>query len=527
MGNQPSHPNESKINVQLDQKQYKEFLDYQKNKFNNQNVQPQLSERQSQPIQRQSQPMQRQSQPIQRQSQPIQRQSQPMQRQSHPIQRQSQPMQRQSQPMQRQSQPMQRQSQSVQKSFQYATSLKTSNSMQHSNTIQTPMNTSLSSIQNKSLNIPIQELPASTRQNSVSNIQSNHDHSNSNMLDRYNQETFHRSTNSKCNNEYQPRINLPKIQQTDKFKIENSFQNKYQSRNECLKSDNTSYGDQSKNKYDPYEVLSVSKNCTMSEATSVYKKLAKKAHPDRGGNSEVFDILTKSYLFIVDEIKKKMDKNHQELKENTEEYSFNKPEGEFDINQFNTLYKKFKLSDSNDNGYGNMMEKSKAVRDDFNIDNVFSDNFNISVFNTVFDNVKDESEQDKTLTVYKEPEAIVPNQSIGYSNIDDMNVNDYGKSAQLNQSNQLQYTDYKKAHTQQLINTQTFKKKTYRNIDELEKERDNTTFTMTDEERLYYDNKKKQKEIEEYHRKQSIQNRDNKIKSQFQKINQKMIHFRK
>ena len=75
------------------------------------------------------------------------------------------------------------------------------------------------------------------------------------------------------------------------------------------------------------------------------------------------------------------------------------------------------------------------------------------MFNTVFDNIKDDVDENNKVTVYKEPEAIQPTQSIGYSTIDDQAINDYGKNPQLNQSNQLQYTDYKKAHTQKLINT--------------------------------------------------------------------------
>ena len=486
MGNQSSQQASSKVKVELDSDQYQQFL-----KFQQTNTQP-----------NQSQQTIRQPQQTIRQPQQTIRQPQQTIRQSHPRQ-QSQQTIRQSQQNIRQPQQINRQ----QTSHNY-------NSNQNSQSV----------VRN---NIPIHKPPQSTSQVNTTGIKQ--EPTFNSMTNRYNEETFNRSFNSKCSNEYQPRINVPQIHQNNDYgDMEMSYQERYQSRTNIHESrENKFKTELSKftDKYDPYEVLSVSKNCSLEEVSKIYKKLAKKAHPDRGGNKELFDVLTKSYMYIVDEIKKSMDKTHYELKENNEEYSYKKPEGDFNINKFNELYSKFKLDDNNDAGYGNIMQKSSATRDDLSIDNIFSDNFNLSVFNTVFDNIKDDADENNRVIVYQEPEAIQPTQTIGYSTLDDEAIHDYGKNPQLNQSNQLQYTDYKKAHTQKLINTQHFKKKMYRNIEELEKDRDQTKFEMTSEERLYYDNKKKQKEIDEYNRKENIRNRNLKIQSQFKKINQHAIHF--
>ena len=39
---------------------------------------------------------------------------------------------------------------------------------------------------------------------------------------------------------------------------------------------------------DPYQVLGVSKNASQDEIQQAYRKLAKKHHPDRNGDSEMF-----------------------------------------------------------------------------------------------------------------------------------------------------------------------------------------------------------------------------------------------
>ena len=48
--------------------------------------------------------------------------------------------------------------------------------------------------------------------------------------------------------------------------------------------------------FNPYDVLGVSKNFTLEELKYNYKKVAKRVHPDRGGNEKLFKLLSKHQL---------------------------------------------------------------------------------------------------------------------------------------------------------------------------------------------------------------------------------------
>lgn len=53
-----------------------------------------------------------------------------------------------------------------------------------------------------------------------------------------------------------------------------------------------------------YEILQVSNSATQAEIKKQYKQLSKIHHPDKGGSSEIFEIITKAYTVLVDEQKR-------------------------------------------------------------------------------------------------------------------------------------------------------------------------------------------------------------------------------
>jgi len=54
-----------------------------------------------------------------------------------------------------------------------------------------------------------------------------------------------------------------------------------------------------------YEILEIDKNATELDIRKAYIELAKKAHPDRGGNEEEFKKVNKAYEILIDKSKRK------------------------------------------------------------------------------------------------------------------------------------------------------------------------------------------------------------------------------
>lgn len=51
---------------------------------------------------------------------------------------------------------------------------------------------------------------------------------------------------------------------------------------------------------DHYRTLGVSKNADANEIKQNYRKLARKHHPDRGGNAETFKLINEAYEVLAD-----------------------------------------------------------------------------------------------------------------------------------------------------------------------------------------------------------------------------------
>lgn len=57
---------------------------------------------------------------------------------------------------------------------------------------------------------------------------------------------------------------------------------------------------------DPYEVLGVDRNADEKAVRAAYRRLAKNAHPDSGGDSEAFSRLQASYDLLKDPVRRKV-----------------------------------------------------------------------------------------------------------------------------------------------------------------------------------------------------------------------------
>ena len=290
-----------------------------------------------------------------------------------------------------------------------------------------------------------------------------------------------------------------------------------------------------KNIINPFELLNVPENCSIEQLKKAYKQCALKYHPDKvGGNKHKFQLITKAYFSIVEKLKEKeSNKSFNQLRDDSNTYiqkqestnykniKLNK-DGNFNIKEFNKIYSDFRLDDINDDGYGDFMERSDGLnRKDIDIPQVFSDDFNVDVFNKTFSNYKNENSSE--IIVYEEPKPLDIQTNMNYSNLGDGKINSFSNDTTNNDN--LKYTDYKQAHSNtMLINPNNIKKKNYSSVKELERARENISYQMSDEDlRKKAINEEKEKILEE-NRLNRILKKDKQIDNHYHEINNLMLN---
>lgn len=287
-------------------------------------------------------------------------------------------------------------------------------------------------------------------------------------------------------------------------------------------------------------LFQLDKNFTMDDLKRSYKKVALRTHPDRpGGNKEKFQIVTKCYFALIEDLKKREeDKTFDRLRDDSRNYYqertklskkykenknglLNPKEKNFNSKLFNKIFDDNKLYDPNDEGYDDWF---KNETDDTALPKVFSNKFNIDVFNNTFNGYKDENASTEIIE-YKDPQAMVSSNTMAHTDIDTQRKGDYSKAPEA--SNQLGYSDLKSAYTKtnNLINPNNVKIKQYRNVDEYEHERSNISFQMTPEQLQQQALQEKQEEEAERERQKRIQQRDYMEENHYNSMHQKMLGY--
>jgi len=306
--------------------------------------------------------------------------------------------------------------------------------------------------------------------------------------------------------------------------------------------------------FNPYEIIGVSKKFSLDELKYNYKKIAKKVHPDRGGNEKIFKLVTLAYKQLLEIYKlKQINKEFNELKTDFQEFrqnqnnqqrrnkklhnnynntdsdstyikSYKKKENQDVTNNmgdiFNKIYEENKINDVYDRGYGNLMTKSDANRPDIDVKKTIN---NMKNFNEIFDKTP-VSKHNKKIIKYREPIALPSSiKTLQYTEIGIDKINDFSTEI-----NNLNCVDYKKAHsTSKLIDKNFVRQRTnYNNINGLEQERANINYTMSDDEikkQLYI---KKKEQLKELKRLERIQQIDIMQQDKFNKINELMINYK-
>jgi hypothetical protein len=202
----------------------------------------------------------------------------------------------------------------------------------------------------------------------------------------------------------------------------------------------------------------------------------------------------------------------------------------FNVGLFNKLYESNKLWDPNDDGYDDWFRKGE-VDDIVKAPPVFSNKFNLDVFNTTFGDWKtqvDNMTGAGAIMQYQEPRELI-NTTAGWSIIDaGKKVDDFTKSP--DQGGSLAYTDLKLAYAGNcnMINPATAKpRESYRNMDELVKSRDKISFDMSPQDMA-------REEARKYAEQQAEQDRLDRLRSHeqlqgehYSRVHQRMLGYSK
>ena len=306
------------------------------------------------------------------------------------------------------------------------------------------------------------------------------------------------------------------------------------------------------NNFNPYEILGVTKNFTLEELKYNYKKVAKRVHPDRGGSEKLFKLVTLAYKQLAEVYKlKQINKEFNELKSDFKQYTqtqdnqqrrnkklnkynnydnqsqqSNKQQskqqslnGNFtDI--FNKVYEDNKINNPYDTGYGDLMRETDPNRPDIDIKKTVNSMKN---FNQAFDDTP-VSKNNKKIIKYRDPIALPSSiKTLQYTELGVDRVNDFSTEI-----NSLNCVDYKKAHsTSKLIDKNYVKQRgQYNDINGLEAERANISYTMDDAELKKQAYIKKKEHLKELKRLEKLQQMDLLNEQQFNRINELMINYK-
>ena len=277
---------------------------------------------------------------------------------------------------------------------------------------------------------------------------------------------------------------------------------------------------------DPLNLFNLSKDFSLDELKSSYRKLALKHHPDRKGDPKIFKIISKAFIILQEKYKNnKEQKEYVDLKNNFNNFkeeqknyqsTFKLDPEKFNIDRFNQLYEQNRQDTSNDSGYGEWTTDDTSESPT----QIFSDKFNLNMFNSVFNEQKKTDKNCNSLTEFLDPLPSDKGTAMNYTDISDSAISNFSSDINSN----LQFTDYKEAHTfTKLINTDSVKRKEYSSIDDLEKDRSNISYQMSESDLMRYNFQKAKEQEEEQNRIHRIKNQGEFNEQQFNKLNKLMI----
>ncbi len=276
---------------------------------------------------------------------------------------------------------------------------------------------------------------------------------------------------------------------------------------------------------DPYKVLGIEHNASLDEIKIAYKYLALKHHPDKGGEVKIFNIIKDAYKKVsqrVESIVPKEKIEHNELKKaskhdfTTNKIQINMNGKNFNLNKFNDVYNKNKMKNPYDKGYSDWKE-------DLQDENMsIGSNISNTSFNEAFNKGRKINNYSKQIMKIDEPSATISG-DLGFSELGQDDIDSFSKTE--GDSNSIQFTDYKDAYTidSKLIDPNSVEINRPDSIGKFKTERENISFTMTEEQKQLEELNKKQAEESEFNRMQRVNLFDEMANEQYNKVNKLML----
>ena len=284
---------------------------------------------------------------------------------------------------------------------------------------------------------------------------------------------------------------------------------------------------------DAYDILGVARGASLEKVKTNFRKLALELHPDKGGSEHLFNVLKKSYVQVLQDIKEKRNnKDFHELKEDHEEFKRTEQqmkhmhideEKEDDVmRQFHKVFLKNKVVSEANRGYGEMMQKTEP-RKKINIEKKIK-KFSIDHFNHEFN--KSKPTNNKHLVKKYNPEPFVLSKTLPYTELGVDKVVDFSNNT--DNKRDLQYSDYMKAYTTNRLveNIDERNIGSSKTVKELEADRSKVSFHMSDKELKKYTKYKHAQENKEKERVRILEKQDHHIQDLHHKVNAAMLSYK-
>jgi len=287
---------------------------------------------------------------------------------------------------------------------------------------------------------------------------------------------------------------------------------------------------------DPYEILQVDYGASLTDIRQSFKQLVLRHHPDRGGNPQNFNIIKGAYAYIYkkkreeEKLKEKEARTIEEYVETRENDAvesgyIRQPNSSrsneiiedgtvinpnnFDVKSFNNLFGRYRVEDSNDYGYGDEMAESSNHRE--KVEKLTQHKSN-----------GDDGFKKQELIIYEEPTPISSLKD-NYKELGEEHVTNFSNK----HTNKMRYTDYKQAYSENeklTANTKNVRNNNYRNVDDLQMQRSQISYDLSDSNKMKLKMKEKEEKKLEMRRRWKLQQTDDKVSDRFNEM-QHLIRF--